>query len=691
MSAMKKLKGYPSSLGSTKYKSLYTKPKQVGKESSKAKKGTFLRARASLQSTQPLAKEHSDVMKASKQAKRLSKSRMSGKISLSSVQSAIKRSNIDARSIGMSSPVSSTSELNCKGYVATRPLTQKSKDTVQAKKDDIQNQVHEYFKKYSSKLVQEVNHLKLEMSQMKARISKYEKCMLAFSLKKATSKSQKCSTDCGKQPLGLAQRSQNCPVLGNSSKFKTKARKEAASSRNQKLKDQKYNQTPQSSSVPTKLRRDKKSQRAGSRAYFSLNQEPSYDDKADITYDNDKEEDIVLPLFTGHYVSKDLGVKNRTSSLMKPYKRKKAESLEAKLQRNKSFTSNTLQTVFLNLAEQKDLSRVEQTLPNQSDFAESCKSPMSFKFESKRGTPGPTNLMLESSIEKRGVVNRTKLHFNQKLGSYANSPRNKPLISRSVNEMRKVRQLNSFKSLNVSLAKLDGTCICREPRNLKDPESKSCGTYCKYLSSNEQKDIIFRKYQLICAQSISERFEYVLPADWWKIWCDFVNIEYKTFAQHCKDTRLAAGSFLPSKTPGSTLRISEESDIEFDMKTFDQEAIKAEAPIQIIQDSRNSCDKSNDSRLSIIPNDDRYNEIYTRPGKIINKQLIERVKLGSDKENHLPYIPPKESQYELKSHLQELHDYILVSKESWKNFRAWYGSDFEINFAENKVSECCGK
>lgn len=211
--------------------------------------------------------------------------------------------------------------VDCKGHVPTRPPTKNYKDTVQVRKDEVQNLVHEYFKKYSGKLVQEVNHLKLEMSQMKARISKYEKCMLAFSLKKATSRSHKCSNDWGRHPLGLAQKSQNCHVLGKSSKVKSKTRKEAASSRNQKLKDQKYNQTPQSSSVPTKLRRDKKGQRTGSRAYFSLNQESSYDDKADITYDNGKEEDIVLPLFTGHYVCKDLGVKNRTNSLMKPYKR----------------------------------------------------------------------------------------------------------------------------------------------------------------------------------------------------------------------------------------------------------------------------------------------------------------------------------------------------------------------------------
>lgn len=55
--------------------------------------------------------------------------------------------------------------------------------------------------------------------------------------------------------------------------------------------------------------------RKPSRAYYSLENDSDTDSKADITYDNGKNEEIVLPVFNGHYTSKDIEVKNTNDRL----------------------------------------------------------------------------------------------------------------------------------------------------------------------------------------------------------------------------------------------------------------------------------------------------------------------------------------------------------------------------------------
>jgi len=70
------------------------------------------------------------------------------------------------------------------------------------------------------------------------------------------------------------------------------------------------------------------------------------------------------------------------------------------------------------------------------------------------------------------------------------------------------------------------------------------------------------------------------------------------------------------KEPMSTLRITEESDIEFDLRTYDQEMEKGAKGESILKDyltKETIKEKINESaRISLIPTDDRYNEIYTR-------------------------------------------------------------------------------
>jgi len=80
------------------------------------------------------------------------------------------------------------------------------------------------------------------------------------------------------------------------------------------------------------------------------------------------------------------------------------------------------------------------------------------------------------------------------------------------------------------------------------------------------------------------------------------------------------------------------------------------------------------------------NIVVFRPDTILNKNLtnLEKHKskdeskpLGLYNQNDMNLFGEVDI-YELKPHLQELHDFVLIPKESWDLFAAWYGFDFEI-------------
>lgn len=129
-----------------------------------------------------------------------------------------------------------------------------------------------------------------------------------------------------------------------------------------------------------------------------------------------------------------------------------------------------------------------------------------------------------------------------------------------------------------SAKKSDGKCACTQSDNGRASKLSTCGVLCRYLSASEQKDLIFRKSSVVCANSIGEKHNRVIPAKWWRVWCDFVNIEYKSIGEHFKTNRaqVAGNPKCSMKDPMSTVWISEESDIDFDLKSY-QHGSKQEA------------------------------------------------------------------------------------------------------------------
>lgn len=214
------------------------------------------------------------------------------------------------------------------------------------------------------------------------------------------------------------------------------------------------------------------------------------------------------------------------------------------------------------------LSKAKDSLATKITRNQSCQiRVISQLFDTKKNA----SLDIDSSVASRQPVNSTQKHYKQKEKTS------------SIVTLKKMRSFNQKNDCSEPLIVPDEkvaitkTCKCTKKRDLRTSMEEPCGLYCKYLNPNEQKDIVFKRTLGICANTNFEKYNFVLPADWWRIWCDFVNIEYKSLQDHIKDSRAQASdsSKCANKAPMSTLQITEESDVDFDLRTFMNEESKA--------------------------------------------------------------------------------------------------------------------
>ena len=71
--------------------------------------------------------------------------------------------------------------------------------------------------------------------------------------------------------------------------------------------------------------------------------------------------------------------------------------------------------------------------------------------------------------------------------------------------------------------------ICRKR------EAKPWGFYCAFLSSHDQKKIIFREIKVKNDESTpNPNSKYAINSAWWYQWCDFVNVSVDEITKHQK-------------------------------------------------------------------------------------------------------------------------------------------------------------
>ena len=67
-----------------------------------------------------------------------------------------------------------------------------------------------------------------------------------------------------------------------------------------------------------------------------------------------------------------------------------------------------------------------------------------------------------------------------------------------------------------------------------DKSIANCGKFCKFLTPEQQYNAVFKcKNYFEWAQHRNQEY-YIVPASWWREWCDFINVEYNTYTELLK-------------------------------------------------------------------------------------------------------------------------------------------------------------
>ena len=77
-------------------------------------------------------------------------------------------------------------------------------------------------------------------------------------------------------------------------------------------------------------------------------------------------------------------------------------------------------------------------------------------------------------------------------------------------------------------------------------------------------------------------------------------------------------------------------------------------------------------------------DLYHRPGKISNKDIIQLKCEISMHESHSSKSSSESSLKSLKYGLKELYDYVIVSQNIWNYMKIWYGYDYSIPIYQHK-------
>ncbi|CAI2365389.1 unnamed protein product [Moneuplotes crassus] len=200
-------------------------------------------------------------------------------------------------------------------------------------------------------------------------------------------------------------------------------------------------------------------------------------------------------------------------------------------------------------------------------------------------------------------------------------------------------------------------CDCESSKSINPSINDTCGGYCKNLSAKEQIEFLRKTFEI--PRYIREAQEYAISAEWWRSWCDYINIEFQTirsieFNNENQLLKLFANSHKTSlnlksyKNPDS-----KNCDVEFESNPL------CKNPSGLIKDIS---DQSWNSQI--------LEDSYCRPHKIKNKEIVDI--------NTFVEYSKKDKIYKLKDNLKEIYDYVKVDSNAWAYFKHWYDCDYEI-------------
>ncbi|CAI2365832.1 unnamed protein product [Moneuplotes crassus] len=220
---------------------------------------------------------------------------------------------------------------------------------------------------------------------------------------------------------------------------------------------------------------------------------------------------------------------------------------------------------------------------------------------------------------------------------------------------REETNLEAIFTATLSDSRDEETCHCDE--SVTSSQLTSCSKYCKFLSPDQQLEIITTE---TASPANSLELEYAINSDWWRTWCDYVNVEFLQISNSLKFSLkkpLCAKKVLQNQFQQTP---SDEEDIGDKPNHIDLDGLRSSVSShdQGILNSYNSITKDRPKEPLLYPED-----LYQRPGMICNKPICDKRIDGNIR---------------LLENLQEVHDYVRVSQKAWSYLKAWYGYDHEL-------------
>ena len=139
-----------------------------------------------------------------------------------------------------------------------------------------------------------------------------------------------------------------------------------------------------------------------------------------------------------------------------------------------------------------------------------------------------------------------------------------------------------------------------------------CGLYCAYLSSNDQRRIIFKKYKTEETKKNISSTRYAINASWWYHWWDFVNVSMDEITKQKSIDKESLNSKKPSFRSNNSNEIQNINKKAYDLNMDEFETMRLDTTCLPTNVPKGFYvyESLMNLKLSVIEED----EVYERPG-----------------------------------------------------------------------------
>ncbi|CAI2387648.1 unnamed protein product [Moneuplotes crassus] len=258
----------------------------------------------------------------------------------------------------------------------------------------------------------------------------------------------------------------------------------------------------------------------------------------------------------------------------------------------------------------------------------------------------------EEETKNMFMIDRSKKHKQIKNTPPVN------ISSRKNSFWPKCESEESLKMENVPLSTLNNhESLCNTESNV-DYYTPSVRFYDNMMPAPEvQKQLIL---QTNCGDSQLDISSFAISINWWKSWCDYINIEFD---------ELIKNSNLSHNNTSKASESNRESLVK-GVNPGDESVLDLVSDLPSIPSPKSPSKPLPDQNLL------SWQELYPPPGKIDNSCLI---KLAFSED--IAESDSDNQQFEFNKEMMEGYDYVKVTEDVWERLAKWYDYDYELKFA----------